>query len=335
MQWLPPRFWYQKQSVYSKLLLPLSCVYRVIIKTRRWLYQHEILKSCHFNIPIIVVGNITVGGTGKTPLVIGLVTWLKSQGYCPGIVSRGYGGKARDLPKLVNVTSDPYCVGDEAVLIAQKTLCPIVVDSNRSRAVRYLMRNFPCDIVVSDDGLQHYRMIRDIEIAIVDGMKKMGNEYCLPAGPLREPKSRLKKVDFIITHHNMKINDYYFYLKTKMVYQLSNPLKQQPLSHFQNQRVHAVTAIGNPDRFFGQLRDAGIHIIPHVFSDHYYYKSTDLNFKDDFNILMTEKDAVKCRSFLNKKMWCVPVEAYISQKFTSDLLRKLQRINRNKQVNTA
>lgn len=361
--------WYSPRP-YS-FLIPLSGIYRTIISLRQFLYRANFKKITKFSVPVIVVGNLTVGGTGKTPLVIWLAKLLQEQGYQPGIVSRGYGGRASQYPQWVNAQSDPTVVGDEAALIAQKTNCPMVVDPKRVRAIKTLLDKTNCNIVISDDGLQHYAMARDIEIVVIDGERGFGNEYCLPAGSLREPLSRLQKVDFIISngvkhHKDMELNAtseksaflsssrtrgsrmttkkldsrirgndnnekklifadkhpefYTMQMKPGEIYNLLNPNLQ--LTHYQLP-VHAVAGIGNPDRFFASLRKAGFFVIEHSFPDHHLYKPADFNFGQDALIIMTEKDAVKCKFFATENFWCLPIGLEIETNFTQDLLQKL------------
>lgn len=320
--------WYRPQW-WTAFLLPFSVLFFCSIKIRRLLYQYNILKSKKFDKPIIVVGNITVGGSGKTPLVIWLVEFLKAQGYKPGVVSRGYipRRKAKKKPVVVKPESDAHAVGDEPVLIAQRTRVPVVVCANRVAAVDKLFADFDCDIVVSDDGLQHYAMARDIEIAVLDGKHRVGNGFLLPAGPLREPKERLKKVDFVVVnsghpHHN----EYSMRLLSGDAYNIQNPQQIKKLSDFVGQTLHAVAGIGHPKRFFNTLRDNHLLIVEHAYPDHHKFKKSDINFYGSLKVIMTEKDAVKCRAILNERHWCLPITAEFSAAFESALSSKLTNI---------
>lgn len=314
--------WYRKQF-FSYLLLPLSFVYRFFVYVRKLLYQLGYWQTYRFDIPVIIVGNITTGGTGKTPLVIELAKFLKQQGYQPGIVSRGYGGKAQSYPQWVNEDSDPHEVGDEAVLLARQTHCPVVVAPKRIFAVQQLVTKTASDVVLCDDGLQHYALHRDIEIALFDASRKFGNGFCLPAGPLREPKSRLQTVDYVITNGGSNENQYTMNLLPKEIYNLVNP--QLLLSSEQiNFPVHAVAGIGNPDRFFATLKQLQFNIIEHRFPDHYQFKKNDFAFGDDQIIIMTEKDAVKCKKFAEKNMWVLSVKTQLNVKFLQEFLIDLK-----------
>lgn len=325
-----PNIW-QKKSLLSYLLLPASGLYRLIIVLRKWLYKKTIKKTVYFSVPVIVVGNITIGGTGKTPLVSWLVKFLRENGWHPGIVSRGYGGKAQIYPQEVSFKSKASEVGDEPLLLARQTMCPVIVDPQRVRAVRTLLETKRCDVVVSDDGLQHYALGRDLEIAVVDGKRRYGNTFCLPAGPLREPQARLKKVDFIVvnqekneTHTN--IDTYTMCYQFEKLHRVNNPQTTQTFQDFQKQTVHAVAGIGNPQRFFQTLREFGLEIIEHVFPDHFNYKPPDLQFADEGVIIMTEKDAVKCMNFANDKMWYLPISAVPDAAFIRDLRKRLSQL---------
>ncbi|MDF2868209.1 MAG: lipid-A-disaccharide kinase, partial [Gammaproteobacteria bacterium] len=222
MRQIIARLWYgHNKLVY--LLLPFSWLYRLIIALRRYGYKKDIFKSFTASVPVIVVGNITVGGTGKTPLVVALAHFLKQQGYKPGIVSRGYGGQAESYPKFVNANSNPLQVGDEPLLIAKNTHCPVVVDPKRVRAVQTLLYRFACDIVISNDGLQHYALARTIEIAVIDGARRFGNAHCLPAGPLREPITRLRTIDFIVCNGKTQADEYVMNLAAKRFMNVAKP----------------------------------------------------------------------------------------------------------------
>lgn len=299
MNWLL-RQWHKK-TFFSYLLLPLSYLYQLVILLRLLAYRYHLKKTTHFSVPIVVVGNITVGGTGKTPLIIWLANYLRQQGYQPGIVSRGYGGKATYYPQLVMANSDPNQMGDEPVLLASKTHCPVVVAPNRVAAVKQLLRDHHCNIVLSDDGLQHYALGRDLEIAVTD-YRHLGNGFCLPAGPLREPAKRLNLVDFVLE------NGRDFNLVPSEIYNLLNPVLKFSIDELNDKRIHAVAGIGNPQRFFQTLRALGLKVIEHPFPDHHKFSLDDFEFVLASDIvIITEKDMAKCRVFADARFWCLPV----------------------------
>lgn len=318
------QFWYKK-SLISYLLLPLSIIYWLIIKCRQFLYTVNFKKTIYFNVPVIVVGNITVGGTGKTPFVIWLANFLKQQGYQPGIVSRGYGGKASDYPVLLNQNSSVETTGDEPLLIMQKTGCPVVIDPIRTRAVSFLLAENPdCNVVISDDGLQHLALGRTLEIVIIDGERRYGNGFYLPAGPLRESTKRLQKVEFIVSNGMANSGEYRMKLVPTYFCQLINYQHQQSKDYFKNKTIHAIAGIGNPQRFFNTLKNLGLNIIEHPFPDHYTFQKTDFSFiNTDDVILMTEKDAIKCTKFADQRFWCLPVEAVLTETFKAKLIKKI------------
>lgn len=305
------QFWYSK-NVKSFILLPLAFLYYVIISLRKFIYKIGLKKAKHFSVPVIIVGNITVGGTGKTPLVIWLAHLLKQQGFKPGIVSRGYGGKTEHYPLTVIPQSVVTKTGDEALLIARNTQCPVVIDPRRINAVQTLLQNTECDIVISDDGLQHYALGRSIEIAVIDGARRFGNGFYLPAGPLRESVDRLASVDFVVSNGIAQTHEYAMQLMVNQFNQVTQPDVKVDANFFINKNIHAVAGIGNPSRFFATLRQLGLTIIEHPFPDHYLFKRTDFNYGDDAIIVMTEKDAVKCEQFANQNFWYLPVQAEVA-----------------------
>jgi tetraacyldisaccharide 4'-kinase len=313
--------WYQRQ-LFSYLLWPFSWIYRAVIAMRRGLYGCGMLKTMHFPVPVIVVGNITVGGTGKTPLVISLADKLKQSGWRPGIVSRGYGGSATRLPQRVRPDSDPQLVGDESVLIVRKTGCPMVVCRDRTAAVATLLNHYDCNIILSDDGLQHLALGRDIEIAVVDGERRLGNGFCLPAGPLRESASRLKSVDFIVNNGFDHPGEWRMDLRPEKIYQLLDPSRRLSAAELNGLAIHAVAGIGHPQRFFKVLEKAGFNVLPHAFPDHYLFHKSDFDFNDRAPIIMTEKDAIKCLPFTDERFWCLPVRAELSTNFFTQLQLK-------------
>jgi tetraacyldisaccharide 4'-kinase len=319
MSYIVPSWW-RTRNLLTWLLWPFSLIFAAIVATRRYAYQQGWLPRYRSSLPIIVVGNITVGGTGKTPTVIAIVEWLKQQGYRPAIISRGYKSTQTQFPYWVTPTSPVALAGDEPLLIAKRTSCPVVIDPQRPRAVQALEKANVCDIIISDDGLQHYALARDIEIVVIDGERRFGNGFLLPAGMLREPISRIKKADRVICHGGIaQPGEFHMQLHPARVIALHDPTQTRPLATFTNQTVHAVAGIGNPQRFFNLLQQQGINVIAHPFPDHHTYVASDFaGMQDQYPILLTEKDAVKCASLLTNNAWYVCVDAAIEEKFFHD-----------------
>lgn len=324
-------FWYQ-QSFWRYALMPLSGLYRLIIGLRRRCYKLGLFKTTRFNIPVIVVGNITLGGTGKTPLIIWLAHYLSALGFNPGIISRGYGGHAKHHPTFVDSHHKVSLVGDEAILLARHSHCPVVIDPNRVRAAQALITNTNCNIILSDDGLQHLALGRTLEIVAVDGSRGFGNHCCLPAGPLREPIQRLKTVDFILLqtlqpqNHTLFVDipSHTFSLVAEKFINVINPELHQPLAYFSDKCVHAIAAIGHPIKFFDSLRSLGIQVIEHAYPDHHLFNSEDFaQFTNSDIVIMTEKDAVKCTSFAEANFWYLQVHAVVEEAFKLALREKL------------
>jgi tetraacyldisaccharide 4'-kinase len=307
-------YWYTR-SPWLVLLTPLSLVYRFIIGLRRSAYKIGLFRSSRVSVPVIVVGNITVGGTGKTPLVAWLAEYLRGKGFKPGIISRGYGGTSSSWPQQVRADSDSAVVGDEAVLLAAKTGCPVSVAPDRVAAANALIAHSDCNIILSDDGLQHYALRRDIEIAVIDGVRRFGSGFLIPAGPLREPLSRLREVDLVVVNGLGNGQEYTLKMKQGDAHNLLDPDRVSALHEFRSQTVHAVAGIGNPGRFFRSLQQAGLQLEAHTFPDHYPFQPADIRFGDGRAVIMTEKDAVKCRHFANANDWYVPVEVRMSDEF--------------------
>ncbi|HED32812.1 MAG TPA: tetraacyldisaccharide 4'-kinase [Gammaproteobacteria bacterium] len=308
-------YWYSINFI-SLLLLPLSGVFCLLAHLRLLLYKIKFLKSYKAPVPVIVIGNISVGGTGKTPLIIELVKQLQSKGKTPGVISRGYGGKSNAWPQLVSAQTTAQQVGDEPQLIFQRCQCAVAVGPNRQQSIALLLSRSNCDIILSDDGLQHYALQREIEIVVVDAQRRFGNRFCLPAGPLREPCSRLETVDLVLFNGGNK-QQMSFAMEAVQCNVVGRGVTEKEivgrvLSSFSGQTVHAVAGIGHPQRFFNMLKCHDIAVIEHAFSDHHTYCESDLNFNDDFSVLMTEKDAVKCRDFLLSDHWAVAIEIVIS-----------------------
>jgi len=321
-------------SLWSKnsiayLLWPLSLLYYSFIFLRRKLYHYHIKTSIRFPVPIIIIGNITVGGSGKTPLLIEIAQFLQAKGWRPGIISRGYGGKANYYPARVHAKSNPREVGDEPLLIVRHTACPTIVDPQRSRGVNALLDNTRCNIILSDDGLQHLALGRDIEIIVIDSQRRFGNGFYLPAGPLREPISRLKTVDFIVSKGKAYPNGFEMVLIPKHFYQLIQPENKKNVDYFYGKKLHAVAGIGNPEQFFSSLRSLDLNISEHPFPDHHFFKPSDFDYGKESIILMTEKDAVKCEAFADARLWCVQVKAQLEKTFYNALLNRIISVNDN------
>jgi tetraacyldisaccharide 4'-kinase len=314
-------YWYVR-SPWMILLTPLSLVYRIAVWLRRQAYRSGLFPSHKLPVPVVIVGNITVGGTGKTPLVAWIATYLKTLGYHPGVVARGYRGKAGSWPQQVRPDSDPVMVGDEAVLLAGLCGCPMSVAPNRVAAAAALIEHNHCDIIVSDDGLQHYALQRDVEIAVIDGVRRFGNGLSLPAGPMREPLKRLSEVDMVVVNGLGGSDEYQMKMKPGAAVSLTDGTRRRELSEFSERPVHAIAAIGNPERFFASLRQAGMLVEEHAFPDHYFFSREDITFDDEKPVLMTGKDAVKCRHLAGSNHWYVPVSVTMTGKFR-DHLREL------------
>ncbi len=304
-----PRFWLAKGTL-SAALLPLAALYRGLIALRRWSYRRGWLASYRLPCPVIVVGNIFVGGTGKTPVVLYLVEQLRGLGLRPGIITRGYGGRRGGGPLWVAPDSDPAEAGDEAVLLARRALCPVVAAPDRVAAARHLLAQADCNVLISDDGLQHYRLRRDLELVVVDAERGLGNGRLLPAGPLREPAARLQEVDMVLANgEGSALTPYCFRLVPGDCVNLASGERRPLTAAAFAGPVHAVAGIGNPGRFFASLRAHGLSLIEHGFPDHHRYRAADLALPGDRPILMTEKDAVKCLAFASGREWYLPVTA--------------------------
>ena len=325
LETLIEKVWYSK-NIFSLLLSPLSLIYICIIYLRHTLYQLGLISITKINVPTIVIGNIVAGGTGKTPLVIWLAKYFKDKGFLPGIVSRGYGGTYLSNIELVKPTSNPLLVGDEPVIIARNTNCPVVVAKKRAKGAKELVEKYNCNIILSDDGMQHYSLARDIEIAVIDGQRRFGNNYCFPAGPLREHKNRIHKADLIVSKYSARTCEYKMNYTYNQLVSLNKLSKTIPISDLHGMTVHAIAGINNPDHFFSYLRSHKLELIIHKFPDHYLYTEEDVKFDDNFPVVMTEKDAVKCLNYSSHKHWYIPISAELSQSFACDLDKLMGKI---------
>lgn len=307
------KLWYGEHPA-SILLAPLGWIYCLSMQLRRTGYRVGLIPTRRITVPVIIIGNITVGGTGKTPLVIWLAQYLQNQGFRPGIVSRGYGGAATHWPQQVRSDSDPHMVGDEPVVMALRTGCPVAASPDRYIAAEGLLQHNHCDILICDDGLQHQSLDRDMEIAVVDGVRRFGNGRCLPAGPLREPVSRLRSVDLVVANGKPERGEFAMEIVPGSLHAVRGGSERQ-LSTLAGQTVHAVAGIGNPVRFFELLKSFDIRVIEHPFPDHHPFVEEDIHFNNDLPVIMTEKDAVKCRMFATDRHWYLPVDARMDDVF--------------------
>lgn len=317
--------WYGK-SRWTLLLLPLSIIFIFLSNLRRFCLIK--FKQRTPTIPVIIIGNISVGGTGKTPLLIALVEKLRANGYSPGVISRGYGSRAAIYPYLLTDDSTVIEAGDEPLSIFQQTQCPLVIGSNRLESVM-LLRRQNVDLILSDDGLQDYSLGRHLEIAVIDGQRWFGNAWRLPVGPLREPVSRLKNVDMVVVNNpstNPSVDDFHTMQVQPMHWVNIQSGTILPLDAIGKKSFHAVAGIGNPQRFYQTLKQLAIDFIEHDFPDHYAYSAADFVFAGDQAILMTEKDAVKCKSFAKDNWYYLKVEATLDDFFWQDFMEKIKLI---------
>jgi tetraacyldisaccharide 4'-kinase len=319
----PGALWYGGHWL-SHLLLPLAWLYAGVVGLRALAYRRGWLKSHRLEVPVIVVGNLTVGGTGKTPLVLWLVDFLRRRGRRPGIVIRGYGAAARDWPRLVPADGDPFELGDEPVLLARRGGVPVAAGPDRVAAARLILGRGGCDIIVADDGLQHYRLRRDLEIAVVDAARGLGNGRCLPAGPLRETASRLGKVDLVVCNGGPCAGGEIMTLEPGQLVSLRDSGRTRDPAALRGRRVTAVAGIGNPARFFALLRRFGLHLDERPYPDHHRFTAEDAAGWPAGPVIMTEKDAVKCAAFAGEDHWYLPVEAVAAPALEGQLSQALK-----------
>ena len=319
------KYWHSRGAI-AWLLWPASLLFGLVVFVRRLFFKLRLFKSHDIGIPVIVVGNLTAGGSGKTPLVLRIAEILREHHWKPGIVSRGYGGSAQQ-PTAATIASDPAGVGDEPMLLARRSGCPVWVAPERVQACLALRAQHPeCNVIVTDDGLQHYALRRDVEICVVDP-RSMGNGFLQPAGPLREPRSRLRSVDAVVAHGAKDAQGYAMTLEGDQLVRFTDARDVRAAKSFAGQRVHAVAGIGDPKRFFLHLARFGLKVVPHPFPDHHPFAAGDFEFGDSDPVVMTEKDAVKCKSIAagNPKVqfWVFPVSASLDPAFERWLLEKL------------
>lgn len=300
--------WYgeHKPGVFVRFM---ASVFSILIRFRRSLYRWKIFKTHQFSVPVIVVGNITVGGGGKTPMVINLAQRIKSKGYRVGIVSRGYGGQRKVEPMLVTANAVPAASGDEPLLMAKALNIPVMVAKKRVLAIKTIIKQNNLDVVLSDDGMQHYAMGRQAEIVMLDAERQLGNGHLLPAGPLREPADRIDESDLVI-YKGIVPQGLYYQHQIVSIYALNQPSKQRDIASLRNQKIIAMAGIANPEGFFKMLAANGLAVIKQSKPDH--YTLTDADFNDEYINLITEKDAVKCSGIENPNVWVVKTDIYFS-----------------------
>jgi tetraacyldisaccharide 4'-kinase len=335
MAWIEPHW--QSFTPITAVLCPLSLLFGSAAGARRAAFRAGLIPSVKLPVPVIVAGNITAGGTGKTPLALWLAATLRARGRTPGIVCRGYGGRS-STPQRVLPDSDPYACGDEAVLLARRSGCEVWAGVDRVAVARSLLATRPaCDILVSDDGLQHYALARDVELCVVDAARGFGNGWLLPAGPLRERPSRLATVDAVVLnagdgnglHPSLGLIPagtvrFTMKLEGREFRNTLDPERRVGPEYFRGRRLHAVAGIGNPQRFFSQLQALGLEFVAHPFPDHYRFTASDLAYAGSEAVLMTEKDAVKCRRFAAQTHWELPVAAVPDSALGEWVLTKLK-----------
>ena len=321
-----PAHW-QTRGPLAVLLLPVAALFAAVAAMRRCAYRCKLLRSEEIGVPVIVVGNITAGGTGKTPLALWLTQFLAAQGRHPGIISRGYGATRTD-PRAVPANGRAADYGDEPCLLAQRAGCPVWVGTDRAATARALRAAHPAvDIIISDDGLQHYRLARDVEIVVIDGARGLGNNWPLPAGPLRDPASRLATVDAVVVNGGDTTNAFpqaiAMQLQGDTFRNLHDPQQTVAAAHFRGQQVYAIAGIGNPPRFFAHLKNLGLDCITREFPDHHAYTAQDLEFTGDHPVVMTEKDAVKCAAFATTRHWALAVNAVPDESLGEIIIARL------------
>jgi len=326
--------WYRDQPG-AALLAPLSTIFALVTSVRRALYRSGLIGSYRARIPVVVIGNLSVGGTGKSPLVAALASSLKSRGLRPGILTRGHGAAVRE-PIRVTRDADPRAVGDEPVMLAIATGAEVMVSPDRAAGARAL-EALGVDLILCDDGLQHYALARDLEVVVIDAARGLGNGRLLPAGPLREEASRLESVDWVVVNGVVdgdaasapwrgRQGSLSMMLVPEALRGIADPLRWCSLESLRGEPLHAVAGIGHPARFFGMLRAAGLEVIEHAFADHYAFTTADLDFGDTRAVLMTSKDAVKCRRFADARCWEVPVVARFSPDGAANLMTAIEKL---------
>ena len=314
---------YYKKSNWIYLFVPLSIFFYCISSLKKYLYKNEFLKTIKIKVPVLIIGNITLGGTGKTPLALDLIEKFLKKGLKPAIISRGYRGSASNITEVYE-SSDVSAVGDEALLIKTKSKIPVFIGKDRVSGAKILLKKYPeTSIIISDDGLQHHRLERDYEIIVVDSQRQFGNGLIFPAGPLREGISRLKQVDAVV--YKGVNNNSNFYQMKYITKHFKNLLtnKKAILKDIKDKKIVAITAIGNPESFFSTLEGYDLKFKKVIFNDHYLFDKNDFIKYADYNIVMTEKDAIKCKKFATKNFWVLPLETKVDERLFRNILKKV------------
>jgi tetraacyldisaccharide 4'-kinase len=326
-QWIAAGW--QKRGMTALLMLPLALPFVLAVNLRRLSYRLGWSHAVKLPVPVVVIGNITAGGSGKTPLVLHLVQELSRRGWRPGIVSRGYGGSMTGV-EAVAAASDPLHVGDEPLLLARRTGCPVFVGRDRVAVARALLAAHPeCNILIADDGLQHLRLARDLEIVVMDD-RGLGNGWPLPAGPLRECPTRIAEADALVLNGDASVPQqvhpqsvFRMRLSGDRFRNLHDPLRTCGAADLHGRRLHALAGIGDPARFFRQIERMGLKAKTHAFPDHHVFQASELAFAEGGALLMTEKDAVKCQPFAPPETWVLPVEAQLDPDLAQWVVEKL------------
>jgi len=316
------KIWYKGKTIPITYKL-LSGIFSIVSRFRRKMYQLGILKTHKIKCPVVIVGNISVGGVGKTPMVIWLVNQLQSQGLKVGVVSRGYGGKREHEPLLVIPQTSAKASGDEALLIAKHTNAPVFVGKNRVKAAKKLLLDYRVDIIIADDGLQHYALNRDLEIVLIDAIYGLGNKKLLPAGPLREQTSRLNSVDMVI-YKGKKQGSHYFQYEPLMVYALGDIKNQKSIESFRSQHINAIAGIAHPDSFFSMLSNQGLAVVKNPLDDHEILTEDHFKFDNDDPVFITEKDAVKCQDLKLNNVWVVVLKLVVKKETNKAVMKMIK-----------
>ena len=314
---------YYKKSSWIYLLIPISIFFYLYSILKKYLYKKGFLATIKIKVPVLIIGNITLGGTGKTPLALNIIENFLKEGLKPALISRGYGGSANNIGEVFEF-SNVRAVGDEALLIKSKSKIPIFIGKDRANVARILLKKYPeTSIIISDDGLQHHRLERDYEIIVVDSQRQFGNGLIFPAGPLREGISRLKQVDAVV--YKGVNNNSNFYQMKYITKHFKNLLtnKKAILKDIKDKKIVAITAIGNPENFFSTLEGYDLKFKKVIFNDHYLFDKNDFIKYADYNIVMTEKDAIKCKKFATKNFWVLPLETKVDERLFQNILKKV------------
>jgi tetraacyldisaccharide 4'-kinase len=310
-------FWYRR-SLLAWILAPLSLITFVLYRLRRLAFQYGIARSTKLTVPVVVIGNITVGGTGKTPLVQWLAMHFSQAGIRPGVLCASYRASSKQASR-VHASADPLVHGDEAVMLARSLSCPVWSGPNRLRTALAMSAAEPTvQVILCDDGLQHYALARDCEIAVIDAQRKLGNGLLLPAGPLREPRERLRQVDAVVIHGGGangydlgSASIFSMHLRGETFRSVTHPPEVCSAAALAGKRIAAIAGTGNPERFFEHLRQLGVQFTAHAFPDHHPFSAAELRAIDAEIVLMTEKDAIKCARLVDNRCWALPVEAVV------------------------